>query len=226
MSEDVTQMLDQFREDERLVEEASARLMQITELQGLANPLLDALLEFGGPFGYESFLTAFSEEKFQREMVAWRLRRVIAPWFAWAVPTEEALAAVGTTGEVVEIGAGGGYWAGMLRARGVTVHAYDVAPHENYQVTHGWSPVHRGNTKAAAHHPQATLFLCWPPYDSRMAEIAVERYRRAGGRRVAYIGESGGCTGESPRLNALEPVADIAIPQWPGLHDYLRIYEL
>lgn len=220
-----TSMLDQLRDETRQVEELAERLMQTTELDGLANPLLDAVVELGAPWGWG--IGDFSEERFAKEMAAWRVRRLIVPWFAWATPTEDALAAIGATGEVVEIGAGGGYWAGMLRARGVTVHAYDTAPHDNVQVTHGWSPVERGGTKMAARHPQATLFLCWPPYNKDMAGSAVDRYRLAGGKRIAYVGEGeGGCTGTSPWLERLEPVDIVSIPQWPGIHDYVRIFEL
>ncbi|HEX8752108.1 MAG TPA: hypothetical protein VF731_01715 [Solirubrobacterales bacterium] len=219
---------------ERQVAAAIAGLLDVKEIDGAANPYLERFLEISGGrgWGYHRFaeFEANSAEwvnAFEQEMVAARARASFVRWFAWAIPTEEALALVHAGGEVVEVGAGGGYWAGLLRARGVTVHAYDRAPHENYQVAHGWSPVQRAGVRAAGWHPEATLLLCWPPYDHRMAEVAVERYWRAGGRRVAYVGEiGGGCTGESSRLEALDPVAEAAIPQWPGIHDYLAIYEL
>lgn len=48
---------------------------------------------------------------------------------AYAVPSDAALAAiVGLQLPVVECGAGTGYWAKLLRARGVVVAAYDIAP--------------------------------------------------------------------------------------------------
>ncbi|GJP35479.1 hypothetical protein CLOM_g19996 [Closterium sp. NIES-68] len=55
------------------------------------------------------------------------LRRI----YAWAVPTEAALAAIkSAAGEegIVEVGAGTGYWAALLRRRGVDVAAYDWTP--------------------------------------------------------------------------------------------------
>jgi hypothetical protein len=50
--------------------------------------------------------------------------------YAFGVPTEEALAAIAAVSPrgVVEIGAGSGYWAALLRDRGVRVEAYDIAP--------------------------------------------------------------------------------------------------
>lgn len=49
--------------------------------------------------------------------------------YAWAVPNERALEVIAerSPGGVVEIGAGGGYWAMELQRRGVDVIAYDPA---------------------------------------------------------------------------------------------------
>jgi hypothetical protein len=48
---------------------------------------------------------------------------------AYAVPSDTALDAIkGLKLPVIECGAGTGYWAKMLRARGVIVAAYDIAP--------------------------------------------------------------------------------------------------
>ena len=46
----------------------------------------------------------------------------------FGVPNEAALALVAKYGPLVEVGAGTGYWAALLRARGVDVDAYDVQP--------------------------------------------------------------------------------------------------
>eukprot|EP00271_Cylindrocystis_brebissonii_P019739 TRINITY_DN6186_c0_g1_i1.p1 TRINITY_DN6186_c0_g1~~TRINITY_DN6186_c0_g1_i1.p1 ORF type:complete len:542 (-),score=66.17 TRINITY_DN6186_c0_g1_i1:227-1852(-) len=50
--------------------------------------------------------------------------------YSWAVPTEEALAAIAAAAPngLVEMGAGTGYWAMLLRQRGVAVAAYDRRP--------------------------------------------------------------------------------------------------
>eukprot|EP00897_Mesotaenium_endlicherianum_P009382 jgi/Mesen1/8472/ME000478S07970 len=54
------------------------------------------------------------------------LRRI----YSWAVPTGEAIDAIvkSAPGGVLEIGAGTGYWAHLLRQRGVQVAAYDLQP--------------------------------------------------------------------------------------------------
>jgi hypothetical protein len=55
-------------------------------------------------------------------------RRQLAALFSWAIPDDGALAVVADCGPLLECGAGTGYWAALLRARGVDVAASDVAP--------------------------------------------------------------------------------------------------
>ncbi|CAN0133571.1 unnamed protein product [Scytosiphon promiscuus] len=47
--------------------------------------------------------------------------------FAWAIPDERALRIMKHFGPIVEVGSGQGYWAMLLRARGVDINAYDKA---------------------------------------------------------------------------------------------------
>lgn len=138
--------------------------------------------------------------------------------WSWAVPAPEAVTAIAALGPIVEIGAGTGYWARLLTDAGADVVAYDHAPPElhpdldewerrrdrfiepkNQWHPHAstWFPIIEGDTGAAADHPDRTLLLCWPPYDSPMGFDAASAYLDAGGRRIVYIGEPpGGCTGD------------------------------
>lgn len=169
--------------------------------------------------------------------------------FSWAVPTVKALDVIAARSPrgVVEIGAGGGYWAMLLRQRGVDVAAYDPHPpsEQNGFATHRWDEVLLGDHTAVIGHPDRTLLLCWPAYDAGWTGDAVDLYD---GDTVIYVGEgSGGCTGDD-RMHALlgetpycshwqEPctcewpaakfkeVDSVSIPQWGGLHDSLFVYE-
>lgn len=166
--------------------------------------------------------------------------------YAWAIPNDEALDTIVAWGNVVEIGAGTGYWASLLAARGVAVAAYDLHPPDrdvNVFCDPGvtWTRIRRGGVAKAARHPQRTLLLCWPPYVSRswddrrpqaddVAYWAARRHLRAGGRRLVYVGEgNGGCTGGNAFHDLLEHeyalVRTVAIPQWWGLHDRAMFYE-
>ena len=134
-----------------------------------------------------------------------RARHELVTSHSWAVPTDEALEAIArhSPNGVVEIGAGTGYWAGLLRARGVDVVAYDIEPHENFQAKAEWSEVLVGNHLNVLKHPERSLMLCWPPYDTDMAAMALRRYK---GNVVIYIGESGGgCTGDEDFHEMLDP---------------------
>jgi hypothetical protein len=146
------------------------------------------------------------------------LRRI----YAWAVPSPAVLdalaaAAAGCDGGVCEIGAGTGLWAAALRARGVRVHAYDMAPtpgsgaerlaSTNWQhalpVDGGWrsapsfARVASGDAAAATRaHPRALLLMCWPPCeDDETAPEAVRHMAAAAisahaGARVALVVDS------------------------------------
>lgn len=161
--------------------------------------------------------------------------------YAWAIPTNEALDAIARHAPqgIIEIGAGTGYWASLLRERGVDVLAFDMAPlapagHAAPYLNryHGdalpWTQVELGTEHILMgdlHHERA-LFLCWPPYADDMAANALRFYR---GDTLIYIGESGGgCTGDDAFHGMLEQaweeVACVGLPQFPGIHDDLTIY--
>jgi hypothetical protein len=176
--------------------------------------------------------------------------------YAWAVPNENALEVIAKHSPhgVVEIGAGGGYWAMLLQQRGVDVVAFDPVPppeKSNWHSGRAWTAVHQGSHTTVASYPTRTLLLCWPSYDESWPAQALEIYR---GDALIYIGEGpGGCTaddrfhallGQSPcwhhdddynKLSCpddcpakvtplFEEIEDVAIPQWAGLHDRLMVY--
>jgi hypothetical protein len=152
--------------------------------------------------------------------------------FAYAIPTEPILAFLAHHAPFVEIGAGTGYWASLLIARGADVVAYDsniAGDHEDWTycaVDTPYMPIRKGGPERAADYPDRTLLLIWPPYAEPMAHDALRAFT---GRTLVYIGEGdGGCTGDDA-FHALidaewDEIADHAVPQWWGLHDHLWIY--
>lgn len=150
-------------------------------------------------------------------------RRELAALFSWAIPGEGALGVLGGYGPLVECGAGTGYWAALLRARGVDVVASDIAPGRT-----PWTEVAPGRAVAAVRASRdRTLFVCWPPYDDDGASYAAVRAYR--GDVLLYAGgASGGPTG-TVRFHAelglnWTPVEQVAVPNWPGLRDRLFVY--
>lgn len=171
--------------------------------------------------------------------------------FSWAVPDEGALAAIARWAPkgVVEIGAGGGYWAGLLRARGVDVVAYDPDPAGGTEGWHDgtrWSDVLLGDHTSVIGHPDRTLLLVWPSYSLDWTDKVLDLYD---GDTVVYVGEGDtGCTGSdrmhqilglgdgfgcwcspgscecSPRETArFSEVESVEVPQWWGIHDRLYV---
>lgn len=147
--------------------------------------------------------------------------------YAWAVPNDEALSVLVALSPLVELGAGSGYWASLLRERGATVHAYDVTvgAGNNWGHRKTWTRVDEGDEARVDRHQDCTLFLCWPP-GGPLAAGAVRRYR---GDCLAYVGEGrGGSTGTPEFFDELErhwvEVQQVAIPQWDGMRDALHVY--
>jgi hypothetical protein len=157
--------------------------------------------------------------------------------YAYAVPDAAALAALAALSPLVEIGAGLGYWASLLAARGADIIAYDKQPPGKNDwfdaEAKPYFAVRQGDAAAAAAHPERTLFVCWPPYSEGpaptrpdVAAAALAAYR---GTRLAYIGEGRyGCTAGQRFFDALERdwqlVQTIGLPNLPGVSDALFIY--
>jgi hypothetical protein len=180
-------------------------------------------------------------------------RRELAALFSWAIPADGALDVLARHAPLVECGAGTGYWAALLAAGGTDIVACDVAPPgrasavQHSAVQHSavqrsaagnayhdarhrpWAEVRAADAVTAVRaHRDRTLFLCWPPYDDDSASYATLRAYR--GDTVVYVGgATGGPTGTVRFHRELElnwhPVEQAALPNWPGLHDRLVVYQ-
>lgn len=154
--------------------------------------------------------------------------------YAFSCPTPEAIDTIAKHGPVVEIGAGTGYWAKLLRDRGVDVRAFDLKPPSLqstknywYKNIEPWSRVEYGGAPTSNRFPERSLMLSWPPYGSPMASTALRNYY---GDTLIYIGESyGGCCADNKFFTCVEKewteVANVMLPQWEGLHDMLWVYQ-
>lgn len=128
----------------------------------------------------------------------------------------------------LEIGAGGGFWAKLLKDKGS-----NVIPTDNFS----W--IKRGTGKichtrvvsldvvsAVRHHREADVLMTIWPYMDEMAESALREFA---GNRLIYIGEGeGGCTATDGFFDLLykewREVADYDIPQWEGINDRVHMY--
>lgn len=159
------------------------------------------------------------------------LREVLVDHYSWAIPNEAALATITRYQPIIEIGAGTGYWAAMLRARGVDVLAVDSTPvesglnHSYTQAAHSFTDIINTDETVVMNYPDRTLFICWPPDFSPMACSALCHYT---GKHFILIGESDN-SGQAELHSRLEQqwqlVDSADIPQWGGMHDWLQVYE-
>lgn len=161
-------------------------------------------------------------------------RRPLVRIYGFAIPNQAAIDTIAKYGPVVEMGAGTGYWAWLLRRAGVDVLAYDKYPVEgganSYFKTETHTTVLEGDedqlTELALYGDKRSLLLCWPPYDNNMAAKTLSLFE---GSVFVYVGEScGGCTADDAFFQQLEAdwfeVERVDIPQWEGIHDYLWVY--
>jgi len=148
--------------------------------------------------------------------------------YSFAIPTKEAIQEVAKLSPLIEIGAGSGYWASLLKKAGATVEAFDKFPKENkYKFTKTYTNIKTADEKILKDFPENyNLFLCWPNYDNDFAYNALSNFK---GHFLAYIGEGkGGCTGNNKFHDLLKQKwiesKTVSIPQWDGIHDQLYIY--
>ena len=137
---------------------------------------------------------------------------------------------------LVECGAGMGYWAALLRARGVDALAYDLAPPGAASATRitgsGAAAMDRGAGSLRRRRPRAAMasarcVLCWPPYDDDAASYGALRAYR--GDVVIHIGERDeGATGSVRFHRELALnwtlAEELELPHWPRLRDRLMVY--
>lgn len=183
-----------------------------------------------------------------RELLEFHQRTVepLSCTFSFALPCDRALDAIarhcGPEG-LVEIGAGTGLWAALLRRRGLAVHAYDQT-----ESASRFGPVSLGGPESVPHHPGASLLLCWPPledFDGGTNMMAVDALRLLSGPgALLYVGEWRGATGlvsqlsdrtvgagmmSGPRFQAFvqrewECVETVQVLRWPGMADRLYVF--
>lgn len=147
--------------------------------------------------------------------------------YSWAIPNEDAIQMIinqyvqaGYMG-IVDMFAGTGYWAWMLKKRGVYIESYD----KGYGIVDKyWTRVIDGGPDELEYHGNKMLLVVWPSLSSVMDDV-MEFYT---GNKMIYVGETGeGCTGWSERINdewEKDDSCDVSIPNWPDVNDYLSVW--
>jgi len=155
----------------------------------------------------------------------YQLRQRLVAKYAWAIPSDQAVALLVRLSPLVEIGAGTGYWAWLIRQAGGDILAYDrYPPPDRRNRWHAgeqpWTEVLPGGTRRLARHSDRTLILCWPPEDEPMG---IEALRFHAGRRAVFVGETRHRSPFLEELDRWEVIETLAIPQWEGMADRLFV---
>lgn len=180
----------------------------------------------------------------------------ISESFAYALPSGAALDAIRAHAPngVIEVGAGNGLWASLLRRHGVCVLAMDDGVRYNGRPISPFCHITLGGSRelCAAATSDEALLLCWPPLELELpssasiepnlsALSALSHYQ---GRRLIVIGEWRGHTGLISSLSWRTQecgitdglqfqsmverdwvlVERVSLPRWPGFRDELRIF--
>lgn len=142
----------------------------------------------------ETLLAADRVRDFDTVARVFSFRKSYIQKYAHAIPTRSALNTIAAFAPIIEMAAGTGYWASLLRTQGVDVLTYDKNPpgqpgietNRFHEGARCWTEVRQGDESMVDLHPHRTLLMCWPPPNSDMPVQALTRYR---GEHFIYIGE-------------------------------------
>lgn len=117
----------------------------------------------------------------------------LAVRYSYVLPERHLLQALQALAPLVEMGAGTGYWAYLLRQMKTDIIAFDQSPPGGARANRyhpgapRWTEVLEGDHSVLAAHRARTLFVCWPPLYSSLGECL----RFYSGKTVAWLGDSG-----------------------------------
>ena len=174
--------------------------------------------------------------------------------YAWSVPTANALSLLAKHQPLLELGAGAGYWASLLKRMSVDILAVDekyfqTSFNEKAKISEGqeisfkyYCEVLQGGPEVASKYEDRSLVLMWPDY-SGFGSYALECLQHYQGQKLILIGEWSNSTfgayargiskhGQSFSLEFQSKVEEnfqlveaLNLPTWPLFLDRLQVFE-
>lgn len=200
---------------------------------------------------WESYLSVGDRDRV-RPGDGYSRRRIFTGRYSWAVPSPAALERLKRWlggSKVIEVAAGRGLWARLLRDIGVTVEASDLHPPEKnefvnkrkdlfnegvtFDDTHTWTEVVQrdGAEHAKEGSGSDALMMVWPYMDEEWKELDWQKDALGGfgGDKFILVGEwEGGATGSTGLWRTLNKYwredGIIDIPRWEGMHDRIFLF--
>jgi uncharacterized UPF0146 family protein len=161
------------------------------------------------------------------------VRQIFVKYFSWAIPSVESILEIkkfANNEQILEVGAGNGLWARLLKNAGCNIFATDNFSTHNTDkaaIKRYIEVEFLSNSQAIQKYNEANvLFLCWPPTNS-MSDESIKLFK---GNKLIYIGEgNGGATGSDEFHSILwddwKVVGNIIIPRWNIVNDQIYLYE-
>ena len=194
---------------------------------------------------------ALHETLAHTKIASWRdtVRDFPASLYSYATPTPKAIALIKhvvyrekrNNDVLVEVGAGTGYWAAILRSVLETndtdhldVIAMDIAPTSTttYNEYHGHVPCFTPvvDIDNAVYRRTRFLFLCYPTPGTDMAYSILRSFSESGREKVFFhVGEWAGLTGdhrfESFLRTHFECIESLVLPSWGTDAAYLTVWK-
>ena len=160
------------------------------------------MIRLDGPGVVDPFTRCFARCALMPNAVRYRIQ--LAHRYSYVLPQPHLIALLARYSPVVELAAGTGYWAYLLRLAGADVIAYDQTPpggdrdNRYHPDARPWTEVQEGDATVLAAHAERTLFLCWPPAYSALWDALLFFT----GDLVVYVGDHGTRTALPSHLTA------------------------
>lgn len=165
------------------------------------------------------YLDAFEELKKQDTFKGQQWfgeRKHLVEEYSWAVPTKDVIQYCAQFDGLLEIAAGNGYWASLVKEMDGDIQATDKSPPEDT-----YTEVEQATWQnLIGEIRERPVLMVWPPYDEGVAAGVA----RQSPNHILYVGEPrGGCTGEDEFFDIVESqyglVGKLDIPSYAGIHD-------
>jgi hypothetical protein len=147
-------------------------------------------------------------------------RQELVEKYSWAIPNDEVLSYISRFDEIVEAGAGNGYWAHLLEKRGTQIYAFDRTA-SRARSDERWTDVSEATVFSSRDKiKDMPCLLVWPPTNKSMASEVLS----SSPSHILYVGEQqGGCTATDTFFERLGSeyglVKRISIPSYEGVSD-------
>ncbi|MDY0360667.1 MAG: hypothetical protein RBR08_04365 [Desulforegulaceae bacterium] len=193
---------------------------------GIKNPYLEDL---------RKIVFSKSDETNKRKKLR-EARNELVTKYCFSVPFPFVTDIIKKFSPIIELGSGTGYYAWCLRQQNAEIEVFDLfSPDEadpfdfmsqNPWFDDTWVNVLKGDENTVSAYSNYSLFLCWPPPDSKMAFNAFVKYKNSGGKTLIYIGDPLSSADENffKEIEKYKLIHELNIPSWKNINEKLMIY--